>query len=77
MNLRTVCLGTKEMEKGLLDFLIISGKYFIYTCKIRNKEPNINHFINNLKQRELIEKCIATNADKIETHTRKWAPFFG
>ena len=44
--------------------------------KISKVDPNINNFINNLKQREN-KKYIATNDDKLEAHYQKWGSFFG
>ena len=63
---KTICFGSEDRNNDMLNFLIISAKYFIYCCKIKNTVPSLIHFKQTLKQRQQIEQHIALKSDKLE-----------
>ena len=56
----------------LLDFIILSTKYYIYKCFIAKSRPTLENLVNEIKYFENIEKDIAIRRNKIETHKTKW-----
>ena len=56
----------------LLDFIILSTKYYIYKCFIAKSRPTLENLVNEIKYFENIEKDIAIRRKKIETHKTKW-----
>ena len=73
-DLLTITFGIKGkgLHNSLLNFIIISGKYFIFRSKYIKTIPCLNSYVIYLKKRIEIERHIAFNKDKIETHNKKW-----
>ena len=72
-SLSNVILGPEgEDDCPLINHILLMFKIVIY--KARNKEiiPNLNYFINYLKQTQKIEAKIAQNRNKMKYHNRKW-----
>ena len=47
-------------------------KYFLFTMKLRQIPPNFQLYLRYLKHRIEIEKVIALNNDKAETHNKSY-----
>ena len=74
LSLKNILLGTQNGDK-LSNFIILCAKYYIYTCKLNNKVPNVVQFKNVLNERKQVEKIIAIKNDKLEKHNKKWSKF--
>ncbi len=68
-----VCFGKYDSKQLFLNLCIIVGKYFIYTCKLKNTEPRYVDFIHYLSRIKDIEKQIAINKNKLTIHEQKWS----
>ena len=73
-NILNITFGIegKGLQNALLNFIIISGKYFIFRSNYIKTTPCLNSYIMYLKKRIKIEMHIALNKDKIKTHNKKW-----
>ena len=54
------------------DLIILLGKYYIYRCKVQNKELSLKIFTNELYNRYCIEKTISKDSLQFKI---KWAPY--
>ena len=74
---KNICFGisSSPMSNTLINFIILSAKYFIFKSKYMKNIPNIILFKSFLNKRREIEKCIAFEKDKIEHHNAKWQKF--
>ena len=55
------------------NYIIMCAKYFIFLNKCRNTIPSINFFKTYLYKQIDIEKQIAQEKDKLESHDIKWS----
>ena len=55
------------------NYIILCAKYFIFLNKCRNTIPSINNFTYYLYKQIDIEKQIAQENDKLESHDIKWS----
>ena len=55
------------------NYIILCAKYFIFLNKCRNTIPCINNFTYYLHKQIDIEKQIAQENDKLESHGIKWS----
>ena len=74
---KNICFGISNttLSNSIINFIILSAKYFIFKSKYMKNIPNITLFKSFLKKRMEIEKCIALEKDKIEHHIAKWQKF--
>ena len=63
---------SNKCDSDLLDFIVLSTKYYIYKCFISKSRLNLDCLVHEIKNFEKIEKDIAMRRNKIETHHRKW-----
>ena len=77
MNYKLICFGKQNNKSNehLVNFIILSAKYFIFKNKYAKTIPNFQCFKNFLYKRIEIEKCIALEKDKLEQHMLKWQMF--
>ena len=75
LNYKEICFGkTVILKKDILvNFIIISAKYFIFKNKYTKTEPTFNNFKKYLKYHEQLERLIALSKDKIKEHEHKWS----
>ena len=73
-NYKIICFGKQndQNKNVLVNFIIISAKYFIFKNKYAKTIPNFQCFKNFLFKRIEIEKVIAMEKDKLEQHRVKW-----
>ena len=57
------------------NYIILCGKIF-YFVKCHNSIPSLNNFKNYLYKQINIEKHVALEKDKLESHELKWSSFF-
>lgn len=74
IDYKTVSFGNQSIEHPhiMIDFIILSAKYYIFKSKIEKCVPNCITFIRYLKERQHIEEHIAFMKNKLEAHNRKW-----
>ncbi len=53
LNWHLICFGQYEINSILLNFCILLGKYFIYSCKLRNTDPKFSDFKLYLKTQKI------------------------
>ena len=79
LNYELISFGYTDVQKNaktiLKNYIIFRAKYFIFINKCRNTIPTAIHFTNYLNKEIEIEKCIALNKDKLESHESKWRLF--
>ena len=74
ITFRTMTFGVikSNYKQYMINHVILSAKYFIYICKLQKTLPIIYHFKRYLKNEIELEKQIALNHNKIESHNLKW-----
>ena len=73
LKYKFICFGKRKQQ--ILNFIIISAKYFIFRNKYTKTIPNFIEYKSFLYRRIEIEKCIALDKDKLEQHIKKWRAF--
>ena len=53
-------------------YILLSGKYFIFKHKCSNEIPHFKNYLNYLEKQIQIEKHIALKKDKLQIHNNKW-----
>ena len=62
-----------------INYILILTKYYIYKCRIQNKQPNIKIWQNEVKDYLFLEKMIAiknNTYEKFEKNWNKWIVVF-
>ena len=57
----------------ILNFLLLSGKQYIFRCRCDETKPTLSHFCNFLLSFETVEHTIAQRKCKLGKHDGKWA----
>ena len=55
-----------------LNYILILTRFFIYKCRIKNKQPNITGWKNEVKTLIMMEKMIAIKNSRIDKFMRNW-----
>ena len=63
---------TNVSKKHLLNCIILTAKYFIFKSKMTKTIPSVTSFLLYLQIIKQIEKIIAINKNKLNTHEIKW-----
>ena len=64
---------TNINSDGVLDFIVLHAKSFLFYCKRTNKNPRLIDFICSLKERYSIERYNATLTFTRNTFDARWA----
>lgn len=73
LNFKKVSFGSERINENIAEnYILLTAKYFIAKCKYTEQSPDVNHYLNYIKQKEQIERIIATNKGKITIHEQKW-----
>ena len=73
LNFKKVSFGLERIYENIAEnYILLTSKYFIAKCKYTEQSPDVEHYLNYIKQKEQIEKIIATNKGKITIHEQKW-----
>ena len=67
--------GMPNPNTKLKKYIILCAKYFIFLNKCRNTTPSMKYFKTYLNKQIDIEKQIAQEKDKLESHNMKWSLF--
>ena len=68
-------IGILEEGMDLINYIVILGKTYLWTCRCEGINPNFNHFERILEIKYETEKYIAFTANKISQFIRKWEVF--
>ena len=72
-----IILGYKNnvfIDKAM-DLLIVMGKWHLYKCKLQGREPNIEIFKQQFKERYRIEKHIHASRSNIDNFNNLWTQY--
>ena len=74
LNFQTVSFGNNRNNEHqmMINFIMVTGKYFIVKCKYTQVNPEIIHYENYFKKIERVERLIAQNKGKLALHEAKW-----
>ena len=75
VSLHQVVIGFLKEEMDLVNYIIILGKNFLWTCRCRNINPSFIHFKRILLDKDETEKYIAFKQTKMNMFNKKWKPF--
>ena len=75
LSLRQVVIGFLKEEMDLVNYIIILGKNFLWTCRCKNIKPSFIHFKRSLLDKYETEKYIAFKQTKMNMFNKKWKPF--
>ena len=74
LSKREIILGidTTSNQNEIINHIILEVKYYIYVCKLENRNPSFDRIKNRLMITESIEKQIAYKTKKVPRHIHKW-----
>ena len=72
-----IIFGTKSnvVTDKVIDLLTITGKWHIYKCKLQDREPRLDTFKQQFKERYTIEKKRYMTQPARETLNNLWTPY--
>ena len=62
-------------EMDLLNYIILLGKTYLWTCRCKDTKPSFNHFERNLLNEYQTEKYISFKSNNINPFKKKWKSF--
>ena len=68
-------IGILKEEMDLINYIVILGKTYLWTCRCKGINPNFNYFKKILEIKYETEKYIAFKANKISQFKKKWEVF--
>ena len=76
-NDQLIVLGIKSntVTDKVIDLLIIIGKWHIYKCKLQDREPNIEIFKKQFRERYKIEKYTNIEKSQRDLFDKTWLPY--
>ena len=74
LSKREIILGidTTSNQNEIINHIILEVKYYIYVCKLENRNPSFDRIKNRLMITESIEKQIAYKTKKVPRYIHKW-----
>ena len=73
--LRDVIIGTLKEGMDLVNYVIILGKTYLWSCRHQEIKPSCSHFKKILENRYETEKYIAFQSNRIVSFHNKWKAF--
>ena len=72
-----IILGYKNnvFTDKAIDLILVIGKWHLYKCKLQDKEPCIEIFKKELKERYLMEKHIYSSRLNIDVFNHTWLQY--
>ena len=72
-----IVLGYKNniFTDKAIDLLIVMGKWHLYKCKLQGREPNVEVFKQQFKERYRIEKHIYAARSNIDVFNNLWTQY--
>jgi len=68
-------IGILKEGTDLINYIVILGKTYLWTCRCKGINPNFNLFKTILEIKCETEKYIAFKASKISQFKKKWKVF--
>ena len=75
LSKKDVILGNLKFC-NILNYIIVLGKFFIFTSKNVEKRPLLNEFLVLLKDKYTIEENLAKKNNKIPSFRSRWSPSY-
>ena len=76
VNYKNVVLGNVHPQaKHVVNFLFLTAKQYIYSCKCCNKPLIYQQWLAKVKEICALERYIAKTQNKLSYHSKKWAIF--
>ena len=75
LEYREIILGFLTGEMDLLNYIIILGKTYMWTCRCKETKPSYNHFERILLNKYQTEKYISFKSNNINLSKKKWRIF--
>ena len=75
LSLGDIIIGILKEGMDLVNYVIILGKTFLWTCRRKGIKPYFDHFKKILELKYETEKYIAFNTHKISWFNKKWKVF--
>ena len=69
----SIILGQNYINpNNTIEFVNLVAKYYIFCCKVQDRLPSLNGFVEKLKYLETIERHTSLSRDTHSKHTQKW-----
>ena len=75
LSIRDIMIGILKEVMNLINYIVILGKTYLWTCRCKGINPNFNHFKRILEIKYETEKYIDFKANKIRRFKKKWEVF--
>ena len=75
LSIRDIIIGILKEGMDLINYIVILGKTYLWTCRCKGIIPIFNHFKNILEIKYETEKYIAFKTNKIRQFKKKWEMF--
>lgn len=75
LSLTNVIIGFLQEEMDLLNYIVILGKTYLWTCRRKEIKPNFEHFKKLLEIKYETEKYIALKNNEKNLFYKKWKLF--
>ena len=75
LSIHDIMIGILKEEMDLINYIVILGKTYLWTCRCKGINPNFNYFKKILEIKYETEKYIAFKANKISQFKKKWEVF--
>ena len=62
-------------EMDLLNYVLILGKTYLWTCRCKETKPSFSHFERILLNKYATEKYISFKSNNIDLFKKKWRIF--
>jgi len=71
----SIIIGILKEGMDLINYIVILGKTYLWTCRCKGINPSFNHFKKILEIKYETEKYKAFKANKISQFKKKWEMF--
>ena len=75
LSICDIMIGILKEGMDLLNYIVILGKTYLWTCRCKGINPIFNHFKKILEIKYETEKYIAFKTNKIRQFKKKWEMF--
>ena len=75
LSIRDIMIGILKEGMDLINYIVILGKTYLWTCRCKGINPIFDHFKKILEMKYETEKYIAFKTNKIRQFKKKWEMF--
>ena len=68
-------LGFFKEEMDLMNYVVILGQSYLWTCRCKDTKPSLRHFKRVLLNKYHPEKYISLKSNNINLFRKKWRMF--